>query len=96
MIDLSKLNPPETAPDDGRQFLAWGIDEHAYGYRQPDDEPRWCIVQFAPSISAAIRSGAGRFPAGQPASMSLDGWRFHGLTAMVIASWRNPLHKGSI
>lgn len=73
MIDLSKLNPPETAPDDGRQFLAWGIDEHAYGYRQPDDEPRWCIVQFAPEYIGGDPFWRWTFSGGST-SVNVLGW----------------------
>ena len=96
MIDLSKLTRPKLPLTTvGSSWLG------ALTNMRTDTASRTMSLGGALSssrlsISAAIRSGAGRFPAGQPASMSLDGWRFHGLTAMVIASWRNPLHKGSI
>ncbi len=72
-IDLTKLNSPETAPDDGRQFAAWGIDLHAQGYRQPDDEPRWCIVQWSPDYIGGDPFWRWSVP-GRSTSIEILGW----------------------
>lgn len=40
MLDLSKLNPPETAPKNGRQIVAL--------FTIPDNDiPRWGVIQWA-------------------------------------------------
>jgi hypothetical protein len=43
-MDLSLLNPPDTAPKNGEQFIAWGI-------RSGLDQPVCCVVQWAPDYA---------------------------------------------
>jgi hypothetical protein len=42
MPDLSLLNPPETAPKDGEQLIAWAIRSDL------GPQPVWCLVQWGP------------------------------------------------
>ncbi len=43
MIDLAKLNSPETAPRSGRQFLAL--------VKNPESGvPQWAVIQYAANI----------------------------------------------
>jgi hypothetical protein len=45
MPDLSLLDPPETAPKDSEQFIAWAI--------RSDLGPQsvWCLVQWVPDYA---------------------------------------------
>ncbi|WP_146255336.1 hypothetical protein [Azospirillum sp. TSA6c] len=73
MVDLSKLNPPETAPQDGRQFVAWGIDEHGCGHRKPAKHPRWCVVSCSPDYPGGEPFWRWSTP-GQSTSITIIGW----------------------
>lgn len=68
--DLSGLrtDPP---PDDGSQFVALAVDEHAR--RDGDPEPRWCVVQWAPSYTGGAPFWRWSVP-GYTTSVRVLGW----------------------
>ena len=74
MIDLSFLDPPETAPQDGRQFIAWAIDENGNGRNRPADDPRWCVVQWAPTFPGVGVSYWKWSSPGRSTSVQIIGW----------------------
>jgi hypothetical protein len=61
--------PPET----GEQILAWAIDEHAYGYGEPAEHPRWVIAQFASTYPRGPRFWQWSVP-GRSTSVRILGW----------------------
>jgi hypothetical protein len=63
----------DAPPEDGRQILAWAIDEHAYGFNKPSDHPRWVIAQFAANYKGGPRYWQWSVP-GRVTSVRILGW----------------------
>lgn len=72
-IDLSQLNPPDTAPTDGRQFLAWAVDDHGASAGKSGEWPHWVIVHYAPDFPGGERHWRWAVP-GRISSVTILGW----------------------
>lgn len=72
-IDLSKLRPPETAPTNGDQFIAWAVDNFARHRAEQEVPPRWMVIQWSPSYRGGTPFWQWAVP-GRSTGVTILGW----------------------